>query len=325
MSEYRAIDVNCGHPVDGLCLDLVGPLRLRDMLGSDLTPKGMKAQGMLALIGTSPVLRRSRAWLQDKLWSDRAPEQGAASLRQCLVRIRSALGRHVGCLETDRTWVAFDPGRVQVRRDCGPVAARDAEFLEGIDIRDPEFEHWIRDQRMAYADQYDLACEADARAGFAMAGPEHSSSRPPAIGLVTRCASGDGAGGRLLADQIIELVAVALLDHSGVEIVDLRSAPERDSLPRGRGSDWLLCATASIWRARVRIALTLTELGAGRLRWTEARIFDVEAFYSRDSTTVEGFARHIADCVGARILAPPPGSVWRVNRTPPSIPAIHAA
>ena len=135
---------------DALSLDLVGPLSLTDAEGTNLTPRARKAQGLLALVGTSPGLRRSRAWLQDKLWSDRGPVQGASSLRQCLTEIRSTLGRHIGCLNTDRDWVGLDPVRVRVNADRSRPDSGDVEFLEGLEIRDPEFEHWIRDQRMLY-------------------------------------------------------------------------------------------------------------------------------------------------------------------------------
>jgi hypothetical protein len=57
----------------------MGPLRLSDAEGADLTPRGRKAQGVLALLGTAPGLRRSRSWLQDKLWSDRARNKARAA------------------------------------------------------------------------------------------------------------------------------------------------------------------------------------------------------------------------------------------------------
>ena len=140
-------------PVRTLVLRLGGPLELRDTDGNDLTPRARKAQGLLALLGTSPGLRRSRSWLQDKLWSDRGPEQGAASLRQCLTEIRRSLRDHVDCLVTETGWVGLDPGRVEVQMaaPAQPQGAR-GEFLEGLDVRDPEFEHWLRDQRSAYED-----------------------------------------------------------------------------------------------------------------------------------------------------------------------------
>lgn len=132
-------------------------MSLRRPDGTELTPRSRKAQGILALLGTSPDRKRSRTWLQDKLWSDRGPEQGAASLRQCLSELRRSFAEHTDCLRTDAVWIALDPVAVAVRtspvgHDNGPPAAR-TEFLEGLDIRDPEFEDWLRDQRLAFADR----------------------------------------------------------------------------------------------------------------------------------------------------------------------------
>lgn len=137
-------------------LRLVGPLRLVRTDGTDLTPTSAKARGLLALLGTAPELRRSRLWLQDKLWSDRGPEQAAASLRQALVEVRRSLGPDRDCLGGETGWVALDPARVRVRSAPQPedwgVGGEAPEFAAGLDVADPEFEHWIRDRRAAFED-----------------------------------------------------------------------------------------------------------------------------------------------------------------------------
>jgi TolB-like protein len=138
-------------------LRLAGPLRLVRCDGTEITPRSAKAQALLALLGSAPSARRSRAWLQDKLWSDRGPEQAAASLRQALAELRRALGDCRDCLIADAGWVGLDPDRVEVQIDPEPadfgLAGEPPEFAEGLDVRDPEFEDWIRDQRLAYAEQ----------------------------------------------------------------------------------------------------------------------------------------------------------------------------
>jgi hypothetical protein len=149
------VEVHHDSSPDGLLLlDLAGPLRLTDARGADVTPTLRKGQGLLALVGTSPGLRRSRTWLQDKLWSDRGPTQGAASLRQCLCRLRAAMGKHADCLKAGPNWIALDSARVHVRTHSH-AADHDGhvEFLEGLDIGDPEFEDWLRDQRLFYAER----------------------------------------------------------------------------------------------------------------------------------------------------------------------------
>jgi hypothetical protein len=137
-----------------LILDLVGPFQLRNTQGVNLTPRSQKAQGLLALVGTSRNLRRSRTWLQDKLWSDRGREQGAASLRQCLCEIRSVLRSHATCFRTESGWISLDPDRILVNaKPAEGSGGGDAEFLEGVDVRDPEFEDWLRSQRAFYSSQ----------------------------------------------------------------------------------------------------------------------------------------------------------------------------
>lgn len=203
-----------------LFLDLAGPLCLSDAHGADFTPKSRKAQGILALIGTSPCLRRSRIWLQDKLWSECGPEQSAACLRQCLLRIRSALGEQADFLKTEKGWIAFDPARVIVRSESlRPDLGGEVEFLEGLDIRDPEFEDWLRDQRSFYWERWNR--------GAAEPLEEQPVANPSAPYLVAKAPSGGagrsavGAAGRqsprrdtveaALSDLALRVVARSLL------------------------------------------------------------------------------------------------------------------
>ena len=149
-----------------LTLRLSGPLRLLHPDGRNVTPPSLKAQGILALLATSPALRRPRAWLQDKLWSDSAPEQGAANLRQTTLRLRREVAAEPGWLVSGPGWIGLDPGRVAVALDPAPgewgLAGEGPEFCEGLDIADPEFEDWIRDLRLAHEDR--LARDRAARA-----------------------------------------------------------------------------------------------------------------------------------------------------------------
>jgi DNA-binding SARP family transcriptional activator len=79
-----------GRPELRICV--IGAFRvLAPHHRQELTPGGRKARALLAILALTPTRRRSRSALQDKLWSDRGPEQGAASLRQTLSEIRRAL------------------------------------------------------------------------------------------------------------------------------------------------------------------------------------------------------------------------------------------
>ena len=75
-----------GDLSDHVFLDLVGPLCLRDVAGMDLTPRGRKSQGLLALARSIARVAAQPILVAGQLWSDRPQEQGSASLRQCLTR-----------------------------------------------------------------------------------------------------------------------------------------------------------------------------------------------------------------------------------------------
>jgi len=123
-------------------LHLWGTFALRSATGRDLTPKLGKCQALLALLATDPTGARTRGWLQSRLWSDRGKDQASGSLRQALSAIRRALGPAAGILGADRQRVALDMTRVRL-----VPGAPGAEFLEGLDIRDEEFEDWLRLER----------------------------------------------------------------------------------------------------------------------------------------------------------------------------------
>lgn len=144
-----------GHERIRVCL--VGPLRVVGPAGEDLTPRGQKSRGLLAILALSRNFQRPRITLQDKLWSDRAPEQASASLRQALSEIRKSLARYRDYLVADYRNVGLRQESVVVdvellvdhlsRGTTKPI------LLEGLDARDPEFEEWLREQRSVFEER----------------------------------------------------------------------------------------------------------------------------------------------------------------------------
>lgn len=136
-----------------ITLHLAGPVTVSGPNLQDLTPASMKSRGLLALLGTSHHLRASRAKLQDKLWSTRGVEQGAASLRQALTEIRRSFDQHRYAVLTGSGWAALDPSQVDVMLEPDPheVNPELVEFADDLDIKDPEFEDWLREQRQYFA------------------------------------------------------------------------------------------------------------------------------------------------------------------------------
>lgn len=124
-------------------LQLNGPFRIFDDQDRDVTPKGIKERGLLALLLMSPGQRRTRAWVQDKLWSDRTPEQASGSCRQALSNVRKGLGHLGERLQSDRSAMWLSP-LVPIDEAFDP---RMGELLDDIDISDPEFSDWLRNLR----------------------------------------------------------------------------------------------------------------------------------------------------------------------------------
>ncbi len=187
----------------GGCVEvrLHGPFSVTAPDGHDLTPRPHKARALLALLATAPDRRRSRRWIEERLWSDRGPQQAAGSLRQALVDLRRAFGPHETVLLADREWVALDTA-VTV------AAAEGREFLEGIAVRDPAFLRWLESLR---------------RRDIAVAAPEAppaAADAPVVIRIGTTNLPGTGSG--IVAEIVASRIAADIADHVTAQIV---SAP----------------------------------------------------------------------------------------------------
>lgn len=137
---------------DSIEIRLFGTFAVRIVDGDDVTPTSRKAKALLAMLAECDTMKRSRRWLEDKLWSDRGARQAQGSLRTTLHEIRQSLGTAGWIFEADRECVWLH--REAVRTDLGP-ACQDREFLEGLDIGDAEFNDWLIQKRVAYSDQDD--------------------------------------------------------------------------------------------------------------------------------------------------------------------------
>lgn len=178
-----------------LRLFLFGPFTVMSPDGVDLTPSSRKACAILAMLAVAPRGSRSRLWLRDKLWSDRGEEQASASLRQALLDIRKALGPAAAAVLTaDSNTVSLDLGVVEVDalllldpERSGGLPAETEHFLEGIDVRDEEFEEWLTLERQSWIARIE-------QAGYAHGLAPKMASEPAARRAPAAAAAGGGAG-----------------------------------------------------------------------------------------------------------------------------------
>jgi len=131
---------------------LIGPFAVSGPRHEDLTPKGTKTCALLALLAVANGAFCSRSWLQDKLWSDRSPQQGQDSLRHAISNLKQALG--------DSSHILILKGRtIALDRDCALIDLYDdlpqesllsqpEQFLAGLEVNDREFAAWQQSMRV---------------------------------------------------------------------------------------------------------------------------------------------------------------------------------
>jgi DNA-binding SARP family transcriptional activator len=210
-----------------LRISVIGAFRVLALDHEDLTPRGRKARALLAILALTPTRRRSRPALQDKLWSDRGPEQGAASLRQTLTEIRRAFGeRYRDCLIGDMRGIGLDPDRVTVDLDTADLSelARAVEpplLLDDIDVADDEFEDWLRTQRTAFEQRIKSSAPAAAPQSSQpdVAARPYSAPVRPWVRVLPPPAIASESGlflSRLVGDRIVQ----SLVDQWGIDVRD---------------------------------------------------------------------------------------------------------
>jgi TolB-like protein/Tfp pilus assembly protein PilF len=142
----------------------MGAFRLSGSDGRRVDIASRKGIALLAMLAMSEHGERSRAWLQDRLWGSRGPNQAQGSLRNELLSLRRLVnngGAELLVCARDRIALNLEEVAVDARRVLVPGAAEeppsflaDSEFLEGLDIPGEDgFEDWLRDQRRLMAEQ----------------------------------------------------------------------------------------------------------------------------------------------------------------------------
>ncbi len=238
--------------------------------GEDLTPRSLKACGLLALLVDAPEFTRARAALQDKLWSDRGQAQGAASLRQALSEIRQCLGGFRDALVSDRRTVSLEPGLVESDwtnpDERGAARSEGREFLEDLDVRDPEFESWVRDRRQAID-----SAPSDPRnaTGSSLRPVERPNTGSKEVPQIILAASAEGVETRL-GKHVLQSVAQGVVDQGTAAIHWKDAAPEGVSNgPRFE----LDLNEISLGDQRV-IEIQLVDPSSGQVGWHVVQTFD---------------------------------------------------
>lgn len=163
--------------------------------GRNVTPKGSKAKGLLAMLCEISEMRRGRRWIEGRLWSNRSPAQASGSLRQTLSALKSCFGEDTHIFGADRLDVWLDPEFIETDLDAADDdVASERDLLEGLVIHDERFHEWL------------TAFKARHGKGEA---PAQTIATPPSLSDITiravqtdRGSTMERIAGNIIADQV---------------------------------------------------------------------------------------------------------------------------
>lgn len=255
--------------------------------GRTLTPPSQKSRALMAMVATSEGMARSRAWLIDHLWSTKPLDLGQTSLRQTLREIRKALGAHAATvLRIDNFTVAFDPDAIVID-DAGRGTA---DFLEGIDIEDPEFEEWLTLERGRFP--ISVPASIRIRPAPAVVPPFTFRIDPPLV------MTGDPEVAAV-ADDLIDRVVHTIMEEGLIRIHDRRIG----SVLAGTSADGSHAANLAL-RCSVRreggdvsVGLALFDLGSERLAWMRGFRAPVQALSRGQDTDSWATIHHLIEAI----------------------------
>jgi DNA-binding SARP family transcriptional activator len=249
---------------------LIGGFQVLDASGRDCTPRGAKSRALLAMLCQTPDRRRSRRWLESKLWSDRGAEQASGSLRQALMELRKALGPAAPVVVADRDGVALATVRTDIEAD--PDAARETlragrEFLEGIDIVDPAFLDWLRGERARLATDLGISPAVAPMAPLPLMG-QMPAAAPPFV--VSLGAMPEGPG-RFAARELALAIAQLVAEFLHVDLFGVGDQPVPEDLPP---TGLMLHVEGVEIQGRHHMMVGLVLRGSGQTVWNQRIALD---------------------------------------------------
>ena len=201
----------------GYRLYLLGSFRLFGPDGARVAVTSKRGQALIAMLALAGGGERARAWLQDRLWGMRSPEQGMASLRRELSNLKTIVN-HAGTAllgaDSQRAWLDLTQVSVDVRELASAELAQQSELLEGLDLAGAEeFEEWLRTERAHIAGRIEAASQqasAPTAAQAVQSSPSNAEfARLPAVAVLPFVnQTGDAA-----LDHVAEGMSEDLIDR----------------------------------------------------------------------------------------------------------------
>lgn len=242
---------------------LIGSFSIVDAQGVDRAPRGAKPRAALALILAVPEHRRSRRWLESKLWSDRFMEQASGSLRQALIQIGKAFGPDKDCLHADREDVWLTGVTVDTTADQAALA-EGREFLEGLDVPDPAFQEWLALERVRISPERPFQ-------PLRQDGRRTPTAPSPNLKLVLDPVSGSNRGGAFLGRALAQAIGAVVSEFADTEIYDLlahEGLSASEIIAPGQG--FVINVASNATAEAVHCLVTVAEPMSGKVLWSRS-------------------------------------------------------
>lgn len=262
---------------------VAGRMRVVAQGGHEIAIRGQRRQALVLLLATAPGLQRSRAFVQDKLWSEKEQHLGSASLRQTLSEVRQALGKHRNTLTSDDGWIGFDKALVDVRFDPIPSSAsggcEPAELAEGLDVDDPEFEDWLRNERSAFASR-----APEVRSGAAAHPASVFRPQLPKPILLLGRPEGIDPQMQMVADMVATEVGYRVSRLGGVDVREAAGfEPDQNGAPQ-----FLLAVRVAPSGSLLRVQASISDRRTAFILWSGQHRIDPSGSATHND---EGFGR----------------------------------
>ena len=267
-----------------LSIYLHGRFRVEGALGEDLTPRGSKDCALLVLLVTSQHGERTRSWLQSKLWSDRGAEQAANSLRQAVAKLRKALGDYQSILLSNRQCVGIDLKKLKLAEDTHQ------EFLEGIEVRDEEFESW-------------LAVERSSRSDRPAAPPKAASpyTHPPlTVSIQQGSNEADSTTSKWFKQTVSEMIARSLSENFDVAI--MQQPPSILSTDPSPGTWCINLDIRSLSSNNFAVRISLLNAGDSQILWSTFRTLQATNGHITENEVVIDIVHELTTLFGSKLI-----------------------
>lgn len=257
---------------------LYGSFRIEGADGEDLTPRSKKARAMLALLACANGRFRDRAFLYRMLWGARDLSKAQGALREEWSKIKKGFGpKFEACLVSEANRVGLQNVTV-VRSNRAKQ-----DFLEGLDINEPAFQGWRREQQTGRRTARPLAATP-------------TSAPSPHRELVVRTSGHDDPTSDWTMSRIRDVVTNQLRDYFSASVTTQTSRDIHGNVW------WIDLQHARLSSDKIGLRVTLSHPQSGREMWVDARELELRGAPPVEHPEVARLVNELIEAVGDTLL-----------------------